>query len=172
MLRLWHGYKFILFILGGVEMKMADCHICHIISQRYDQEKDYIIAELDTGYAIISNRWQYFKGYTLFACKKCVGELHDLPVAYRNQYLYEMSLVSQAVFNAFSPTKLNYELLGNGCRHLHWHIIPRYGTDPKPNKPIWEIDRSIFDTTVLSAHEIIQLRDSVKRELELLLRIN
>lgn len=150
-------------------MIIDECSICRIIRQRNAQERDYIITELETGYALISNRWQYFRGYTLFVCKKCVCELHDLPFEYRKLFLYEMSLVSQAVFNAFNPCKLNYELLGNSCKHLHWHIIPRYGTDPKPNKPIWEIDRAIFDATVLDIAEIKQLRDAVKRELELLL---
>jgi diadenosine tetraphosphate (Ap4A) HIT family hydrolase len=76
---------------------MKECAVCSIIRKRNDKEKDYLIAELDTGYAIISNRWQYFKGYTLFICKECVGELHELPLEYRRKYLFEMSVVSEAL---------------------------------------------------------------------------
>ncbi|MEA4823430.1 MAG: HIT family protein [Clostridiaceae bacterium] len=149
---------------------MAACAICNIIDYLHGKEKDFFIMELETGYAVVSNRWQYFKGYTLFVCKKCVSELHELPVDYRQKYLLEMSYVAQAVFNAFKPNKLNYELLGNRCGHLHWHIIPRYGTDPKPNKPIWEIDRNIFDNKILdSGIEAKEIRDRILLELQKIL---
>ena len=117
---------------------------------------------------MISNRWQYFRGYTLFLCKECVSELHELPPEYRQKFLFEMSIVSEALYNAFHPVKLNYELLGNGCRPLHWHLIPRYGTDPMPEKAIRNISRDVFDTTVRQIKEMISLRDAVRDELMLL----
>jgi len=33
------------------------------------------------------------------------------------------------------PVKLNYELLGNSLPHLHTHVMPRYGDDPRPGWP-------------------------------------
>jgi diadenosine tetraphosphate (Ap4A) HIT family hydrolase len=49
-----------------------------------------------------------------------------------------MSLVAEAVFRAFTPRKLNYELLGNAVPHLHWHLFPRHSDDPHPRGPVWE----------------------------------
>ncbi len=49
-----------------------------------------------------------------------------------------MAEVAHAVARAFKPAKLNYEALGNGTPHLHWHLIPRYATDPHPRGPVWE----------------------------------
>jgi diadenosine tetraphosphate (Ap4A) HIT family hydrolase len=49
-----------------------------------------------------------------------------------------MASVAQAVFEAFKPRKLNYELLGNGAPHLHWHLFPRHADDPRPKGPVWE----------------------------------
>lgn len=37
----------------------------------------------------------------------------------------EMSIVAEAVSKAFYPEKMNYELLGMGDAHLHWHLFPR-----------------------------------------------
>ena len=41
---------------------------------------------------------------------------------------------------------MNYELLGNSDPHLHWHIIPRYKTDPRWGAPIWESDPPAIPT--------------------------
>jgi diadenosine tetraphosphate (Ap4A) HIT family hydrolase len=41
--------------------------------------------------------------------------------------------VLQRVFGA---DKMNYQMLGNAVPHLHAHLIPRYFTDPAPQRPI------------------------------------
>jgi diadenosine tetraphosphate (Ap4A) HIT family hydrolase len=48
-----------------------------------------------------------------------------------------MALVAEAVYRSFAPRKLNYELLGNSAQHAHWHIFPRYESDPHPTWPVW-----------------------------------
>lgn len=148
------------------------CGICGIIKKLETGdpcELDHFIAELDTGYAVLNNVWQFFRGYTLFCCKRCVTELHELEPSFRKQYLYDMSLVAHAVYRAVKPDKLNYELLGNGCGHLHFHIIPRFQTESKPGKPIWETERSVFDSVKLERPALVGLRDRIRAELTALL---
>ena len=41
----------------------------------------------------------------------------------------EVSTVAAALHRAFSPAKINYELLGNMVPHMHWHIVPRWEGD-------------------------------------------
>ncbi|QDR79337.1 hypothetical protein [Sporomusa termitida] len=53
-------------------MKIQDCYVCNWISRIDDAEKKYYIAELDTGFVFLSNRWQYFKGYTRFLSANCM----------------------------------------------------------------------------------------------------
>jgi len=102
------------------------CEICEIISKIKDDP--YFIKEMETGYVCLG--WhQYFEGYTVFICKQHKTELHFLETEFRKKFLYEMSLVAEAVYKAFNPQKLNYDLLGNGYPHMHWHIIPRYEKD-------------------------------------------
>jgi diadenosine tetraphosphate (Ap4A) HIT family hydrolase len=111
------------------------CGICRRI-ERFTPDDPHVIAELDTGYAVLGDN-QIYPGYTLFVAKRCVAELHLLPPDERTRFLHEMAQVAEAVFRAFAPRKLNYELLGNSEAHLHWHLFPRYADDPNPLWPVW-----------------------------------
>lgn len=118
------------------------CQICESIARIKEGTCPYFVQELETGYVILSY-FQYFKGYTLFFCKEHKTELHQLDPAFRMQFLKEMSQVAEAVCKAFQPKKLNYELLGNTEPHMHWHLYPRYGTDPNPGTSAWCVDEGI-----------------------------
>ena len=115
------------------------CEICGVIARIERGPADdnpYLVAELPSGYCVLG--WnQTIPGYTLFLSKTCVPELHELPRDARSRFLEDMAAVAEAVFRAFAPRKLNYELLGNSVPHLHWHIFPRYADDPNPAWPVW-----------------------------------
>ena len=100
------------------------CFICKRIEMIKNNENPYFVKELETGYVVIGDH-QHFKGYTLFLCKEHKTELFDLKKDFKLKYLEEMSLVAEAVSRAFGAEKMNYELLGNGDTHLHWHLFPR-----------------------------------------------
>jgi diadenosine tetraphosphate (Ap4A) HIT family hydrolase len=113
------------------------CEVCKLLEARERGDDPFAIARVGTG-SISLLPTQYYEGYTVFSAKRCVPELHDLEPGVRDRYLHEMAVVAEAVFRAFAPRKLNYELLGNGTPHLHWHLVPRHADDPKPGGPIWE----------------------------------
>ncbi|PIY80364.1 MAG: HIT family protein [Candidatus Pacebacteria bacterium CG_4_10_14_0_8_um_filter_42_14] len=117
-----------------------DCLICQRINLIKEGKNPYFVKELETGYVVLGDH-QTFEGYTLFLCKEHVANLHDLPERFREKFLQEMSKVGEAVFAAFSPDKLNYELPGNTDSHLHWHIFPRRSTDEKADKAVWEVEK-------------------------------
>lgn len=146
-------------------MENNNCYVCDWISRIDGNEKKYFIAELESGYVFLSSKWQYFKGYTFFVSKICVSELHFMPLDFRKIFLYEMTVVSEAVQNAFNAIKINCESLGNSCSHAHWHIIPRYGTDPYPDKAIWNIERSIIESVVLDDDELMKMQKALINEL-------
>src|SRR3990167_463017 len=117
-------------------MQNQNCLICTRIEQIKNKTNKYFVQELRTGYIVIGDH-QYWPGYTLFLYKNHLTELHQLHIRERNLFLSEMADVAEAVWKAFSPHKLNYELLGNTDGHLHWHIFPRYSNDQLPTKPVW-----------------------------------
>lgn len=119
-----------------------NCLICKRIELIKQDKNPYFIKEFATGYAVIGD-YQFFKGYSLFLCKQHKTELHQLSPEFRLQFLKEMAILAEAVYKAFQPEKLNYELLGNTHQHMHWHIIPRHTNDLILNQPIWILDKKI-----------------------------
>lgn len=116
------------------------CLICERIGQIERGENPYFVCALSTGYVVLGDH-QRFQGYTLFLCKRHVTELYQLPWGFRTRFLQEMSLVAEAVAAVYHPEKMNYELLGNGDTHLHWHLFPRVSGDTPQPGPVWWLPR-------------------------------
>lgn len=104
------------------------CFICDRIELIKRGENPYFVKELETGYVVIGDNQRFF-GYTLFLCKQHVSEIFDLDPNFREKHLMEMTAVAQAVKAAFPCDKMNYECLGNGESHVHWHLYPRRAGD-------------------------------------------
>lgn len=125
-----------------------NCGMCKVIEQIKSGENPWFVKEFDTGYVIFG--WnQHFYGYVLFICKEHKTELWELDEDFRKQYLNEMAIVAKAVNYAFSAEKMNYECLGNGDAHLHFHLFPRcsgdlgdYGNNGKG--PVWWLPKEIM----------------------------
>ena len=86
---------------------------------------------------VLLGPWQFYHGYCVVVSRTHARELGDLPDGERRAYLDEMCLVARAISQAFSPHKLNYELLGNQVPHLHWHLFARAADDPNRLAPVW-----------------------------------
>ncbi len=132
-----------------------------------DGKNPYFVKELQTGYVVIGD-FQLYNGYSLFLSKDHATELHQLDSAVKKTFLNEMSLVAEAVFHAFNPVKLNYELLGNSDAHMHWHIFPRYADDPKLSSPVWVADYSKrrSESTRVEGEQLETLRSRLRSELD------
>lgn len=130
------------------------------IEQIHQGKNPYFVAELMTGYVVLGDH-QRFVGYTLFLSKSEATELHELPTHQRLLFLEEMALVAECVLQAFSPNKLNYELLGNGDPHMHWHIFPRRDDDGVTG-PVWWLPYTEMKVTV-SDEEMRALKQKLKR---------
>ena len=111
---------------------MSDCPMCHL----WDANSDLRIIELPHSYVIL-NRDQYFPGYTLLFTKNHATELFHLDRDMRTGLMEELSSVAEALYTIYTPAKINYELLGNMVPHIHWHIVPRFTSEPLWPRPIW-----------------------------------
>ena len=151
------------------------CLICDRIAMIKNNDNPWFVKELETGYVVIGDH-QHFKGYTLFLCKEHQTELFHLERDKKLKFLEEMSIVAEAVSNAFDAEKINYELLGNGDTHLHWHLFPRvygdienYGNNGKG--PVWWYPKEkMFDVgNEPTNEELCAMKVKLKEELDKLL---
>ena len=136
----------------------------------------YCVKELKTGYVVLGDN-QHFDGYTLFLYKNHEKtELFELDKDEKNLFLEEMSIVAEAASNAFGPEKMNYELLGMGDAHLHWHLYPRrkgdignYGNNGVG--PVWwyPMEKMYNDDNRPTADELDRMKERLLKELEKLI---
>ena len=149
------------------------CFICDRIEMIKNGTNPYFVKELQTGYVVIGDN-QHFYGYTLFLYKfhGDKTELFHLDKSERQKFMEEMTMVAQAVQNAFGAEKINYELLGNGEAHLHWHIYPRrtgdiesYGNNGKG--PVWwyPMEKMYCDENRPSEKELSDMKMKLLSEL-------
>lgn len=151
------------------------CMICDRIRMIKSGANPYFVKELETGYVVIGDN-QHFKGYTLFLFKEHVTELFNLADDVRVKFLDEMTVVAEAVSKAFGAEKMNYECLGNGDTHLHWHLFPRVGGDlegygANGKGPVWWYPREKMyaDDTAPSPDELEAMKQALRNELDKLI---
>ena len=78
-----------------------------------------------------------FPWVILIPTKENVVELIDLSDDEQILLMQEISIVSRAMQEIFSPDKLNIAALGNIVKQLHIHIIARYENDAAWPNPVW-----------------------------------
>lgn len=137
---------------------MTTCPMC----AKWDAEPELRIAELDLCYVML-NRDQFFPGYSFVFTKDHVTELFHLERESRQTVMEEVTLVAAALYNLFKPDKMNYELLGNMVPHMHWHVVPRFGSDRLWPRPIWaEPHEDVFLTAGEYAQRIAQMERAIR----------
>jgi diadenosine tetraphosphate (Ap4A) HIT family hydrolase len=136
---------------------MTNCPIC----TKWEDDPEQRVVELKQTLVTL-NRDQFFTGYCFVYAKEHVTELFHLDDAVRDAVMAEVSAVAKALYNAFSPDKINYELLGNMAPHMHWHVVPRFTSDPLWPRPHWsEPHQELF----LSDHEYRERAGLIRSQL-------
>lgn len=87
-------------------------------------------------------------------------------IAQHSAFMQDLRQSIRAIREALVPDHLNVGLLGNSCPHLHWSIVPRYLTDPRWGRPIWD-DATLREMknspVTLTAVEYRDLIENIRR---------
>jgi diadenosine tetraphosphate (Ap4A) HIT family hydrolase len=100
--------------------------------------KTHFIADLDLSKIYLHDD-QFFPGWTVVVFKRHATELFHLAPTERILLMEDVSRIAEILSQVYGAKKINYELLGNQLPHIHWHVIPRLGTDPAPLDPVWRV---------------------------------
>jgi len=68
-----------------------------------------------------------------------VTEMTDLTEGERSHLMRVVFEVEAGLRELLRPDKINLASLGNFVPHLHWHVIPRFRSDPHFPNPIWGV---------------------------------
>jgi diadenosine tetraphosphate (Ap4A) HIT family hydrolase len=135
-----------------------------------------VMARMRAGFAVIGDT-QHLPGYSLLLTDDpAVDHLTDLGREHRMQFLFDLSLLGEAVQRACRDgglRRINYEILGNAIPVLHGHVHPRYEREP-PDRitgPVWRYPKAERNAPEFeySNEKYGELRATITAELETLM---
>jgi len=143
---------------------MQPCEICTRLSSAGLGQSPQLIHRFESSLLFLGDH-QFFEGYCVLMLKDHVRELHEMPEVAYGAFMLELRQASQAIARAFKPWKLNHACLGNVVPHLHWHIVPRYESDPNHLQNPW-YDMDHFKGHGPSSSQQQALIEKIRRELK------
>jgi diadenosine tetraphosphate (Ap4A) HIT family hydrolase len=111
-------------------------------------ENPLVMARMRSGFAVIGDT-QHLPGYSLLLTDDpFANHLIDLDWERRKQFLFDLSLIGEAVQRACRENglrRINYEVLGNAEPVLHGHVHPRYNWEPpeRITGPVWRYPKEL-----------------------------
>jgi len=111
-------------------------------------ENPLVMARMQSGFAVIGDT-QHLPGYSLLLTDDpTIDHLTDLDWDQRRQFLFDLSLIGEAVQLACRENglrRINYEVLGNAIPVLHAHVHPRYDWEPpeRVTGPVWRYPKEL-----------------------------
>jgi diadenosine tetraphosphate (Ap4A) HIT family hydrolase len=148
------------------------CSLCDRVARLHDVPADDIVWQRPSSIAFLGP-WQFYHGYCVLVARQHVREPHHQPDADRRALFDDLCTLAEAIESAFRPRKLNFESLGNQVPHLHWHLFPRYESDPRHLQAVWldiaraesdEVERQRLVTGPMSRAETTAV---IRRHLDL-----
>jgi len=143
-------------------MAKQQCPFCEWLKDIRAKEAHRVVAEMKASWLVLSAS-QAYRGYCMLISKTHADEIFLLPEKERKDFCDDVARAAKAIYTAFKPDKLNYEILGNQTPHLHCHIIPRKKSDPVDAQwPIW--GQKIYEPR-LSHGDYQRLAEQIVKEL-------
>ena len=142
------------------EIMKANCEFCQVIEKKDSSKSSVLIGsiiKLPSSIAVLFKN-QSYKGRFVVIYNEHIDDFSDLSENERIQFTNDMIKIANAVKKVFNPDRMNYATFGNVIPHLHWHVIPRYKTDPNWGTPPWP-----HGEYYISDKEVNKIVDSIKK---------
>lgn len=139
---------------------------CPLCLPRSDSSAQWIkICTLSVS-TLYLDRNQTYRGHSQLIYDKAhrVGR-ESLSATELQDFMADVQAAAQAISKACTPDRMNYMSLGNVVAHLHWHLVPRYRTDPRWGSLIYTTEVSDMRVTHLAESEYCRLVDDLRAQL-------
>jgi ATP adenylyltransferase len=142
-----------------------DCYLCPPRLAAHVSLK--LIAHLSTS-SLYLERDQRFRGLCSLVLTDHITRLDALPEKAYTAFMRDLRQSATAICESMHPDHMNIALLGNSCPHLHWSIVPRYRTDARWGRPIWDdanLKEMRSNPVMLTAAEYSDLSENIRKHL-------
>ena|SRR5438045_2535393 len=140
-----------------------ECLICQRVELSLRGQNPFLIHEYPHSLFVVGDH-QFHKGYCVLLLKLHVRELTDLAPQAARELFDELMSATRAVQKTFQPWKLNHSCYGNAVPHIHWHIFPRYESDPDHLTHPW-LHAGEFEKRAISPERARQIAEQVRGNL-------
>jgi diadenosine tetraphosphate (Ap4A) HIT family hydrolase len=146
--------------------KLAAGEGCSFDAPRAASNEDWdIVATLSVS-SLYLPRKQTYRGHGILVFDpRHATRIDQLRADEWRAYSQDLHAAVTAVAAICHPDHVNVASLGNLMPHLHWHIVPRYKTDPRWGGPIWSFDAADDPDRRLEAADRKQLLEDLRRAL-------
>lgn len=139
------------------------CSICQRVSLWQSGSSPYFIQEFAHSIFVVGDH-QFHKGYCLLLLKEHVRELHELEPSVQAEVFQELMKAGRALVDTFNPWKMNYSCYGNVDPHIHWHLFPRYDSEPDHLNHPW-LHASEFKDHLIDSHTALKIAERIRTNL-------
>jgi diadenosine tetraphosphate (Ap4A) HIT family hydrolase len=141
-------------------------------------ENPKVMVRMPSGFAVIGDT-QHLPGYSVLLCEdESANHLSDLDWERRKTFLFDLSLLGEAIKNACQSNglrRMNYEVLGNSLNTLHGHVHPRYDWEPpeRITGPVWRYSKQERNDPDVAYNDALhgELRAAITDEIERLVAL-
>ena len=139
-----------------------NCPFCDFIAR---PQKHLFLAHLRTSLLFLHPD-QYYLGRCLLIMSTHKDDVTELTASEFTKFTKDLYIAIRLLKQAFRPNRFNIAMLGNKTKHLHWHLFPRYESEPNFRNPPWPKPKT--KVPARNRLQILHTVRSVVRKMELL----
>jgi diadenosine tetraphosphate (Ap4A) HIT family hydrolase len=139
-------------------MKEANCRYC---AGADEMDVALKVAELEVSNLYLT-RDQTYKGRCILSLKDHKTEIFQLDKQEQEAFGRDISRATKALWDTFSPDKLNYLVVGDLYPHVHFHLVPKYKGGKSWGGPF---EMPLSETDVLAPAELAARAQDIKKHL-------
>lgn len=139
---------------------------CPLCAPRPDDSPHWLKVARMRVSTLYLDRNQTYRGHCqLVFDSRHVEGLEHLDGGEYDALMLDLRRAAHAITAVARPDRMNYCSLGNVVPHLHWHLVPRYRTDPRWGSPIYTTDLTDMPVTRLDEQDLRQLAAAISQNI-------